>query len=242
MLKSINFQLLSSNLLMTFSKHLLALVDKFNIDTSPLQPFITECSRAFEPYTKALEGNDKNPFTEQLANTDSMRDNRFLGLRHYIMAYTYSADEDKAEAAQQILDVIRLYGFGAYRLGYKDETAVLNKLVSDLKSNYTAKLELISATEWLNTLESAQASFEQTQQESNNAASSESLNISQTRPTLEQSIRNLLAMVELQASVLNNEEMQSLTLELNEHITNSMSSAKAEATRKANQTKTETIN
>jgi hypothetical protein len=234
MIKSLNFQLLSSNLLLTFVKYLLALVQRFNIAESPLKPFIDACQHTYTNFAQALEGDEKNPYTALVMEDDNLRDNMFLGFRTFVKSYIYHPDEAMAAAARKLMEVIRLYGYSAHRMGYKAETAALSRLIADIVANYMAEITLLGADAWFTLLQQAQDKFEGTRQAAINADAEVDLNLAETRPPMVESVRNLLSMLSLQVTVLNNQEMKSLVLELNENITNTMSTARASATRKAN--------
>jgi hypothetical protein len=215
-------------------KYLLALVERFNTADSPLKAFIDACQSTYDAFVQALEGDEKNPYTLVLVEDDNLRDNMFLGFRTYVKAFIYHPDEAMAAAARKLMEVIRLYGYSAQRMGYKAETAAFNLLITDMVANYAAEITLLGADAWFTLLQQSQDKFESTQQAAINAGSEVNLNIAETRPPLVQSVRNLLSMLSLQVTVLNNQEMNSLILELNENINTTMSTARARATRKAN--------
>ena len=235
MMNSLNYSLLSNDLLYTMTKHVMTAFDGLNLDNSPLKPLVSKASAAFNQFGLAFERETTNGYTKVFEQLDEVRDEDYLGFRCYIEAWSHRSDVVKREAANKILDVIRRHGWSATILGYKAETTALSSMISELRNKLQAELTLLTADEWLGEVEKSEAAFEAKVQESASNAPTNVPTLGSTRPDLVKALRNLFAMIDLIAPSETSVEFATLISTLNSHISDAMTSAKAAATRTANQ-------
>lgn len=243
MLDSFNLAMLQSNELLTFAQRAVGIFNNNETNTRyGLAPFVTRTISAYGNFSKAFERESKNPFTDDLALADAERDVSFVGFRNYIVACSHRNTAGWNEAATRILEILRKHGWRAASFGYKAETAALTNVIDEVKTKCSADLALLSASEWFAQLETAQAAFEQVQSASvNRDTTNEGPTIRDTRPVLTQALRALLTITDLQFSAAPDDAiLKTYVNALNELITVTMTSARANATRQENEKKKQT--
>jgi hypothetical protein len=177
-------------------------------------------------------------FTSVLAENDSARDNSFIGLRNYVNSFVHSKDGAKAAAALKLSDMIQSVGNGIYRLGYLDETAKLNSLITNLRtSEATQALETIGAVEWFTALETDQQVFEQAYQSKVDTESAINYPLLKaSKAMLINLLRALLIYIESNVD-LDAGKFAPVEQKLNEIITDITAISRARLTRAANEKK-----
>lgn len=239
MIETVNFALLPSDELFTFTKRALPIVEAKKEQIYGLEPFYAKTSQAFALYQSALERETKSPFTLLLARKDAVRDPAFMAFRTYVEAASYRATPGWADAANKILEVVRRHGWSAVALGYKAETAVLTNIVSEIRNKCVDEINLIGATEWLNELDAAQQDFDAVAHQSITEAPVGEPTIAGIRPALTNSLKSLFSMISLLQSTTPTDELAALETALNELIVRSLSTVKAADTRAENAKKEE---
>jgi hypothetical protein len=239
MIVSVNLSLFPSNEFFTFSKSTLTIVEAKKDQIPGLEPFYAKTSQAFALYQSALERETKNPFTLLLAAKDAVRDPLFMAFRTYVEAASYRLTPGWADAATQILEVVRRHGWSAVSLGYKAETAAISNIISELRNKYANELNLIGATDWLNELDAAQQDFDAVAHQSVTEAPAGEPTIAGVRPILTNALRSLFSMISLLNSGTPGEALTALETALNELIVRSLSTVKAAGTRAENKKKEE---
>jgi len=189
---------------------------------------------------KAMGKNLKSDYTNLLIDKDNRRDNGFLGLRSFINSQLHSPNSEKAAAANKLAKLLGANGYSIHRLGYVDETAKLNTLISVFKKpENTALLTIIMADEWFTELINSQEDFENTY---NSKISNESgMNfplLKESKNIIVQYLRPLLTYVESN-SWLNEEKYVSVEVKVDEIIKDIVTIARNRITRSENEKKKE---
>ncbi len=73
--------------------------------------------------------------TQTLEAADVRRDRALVGLRYVLLGLTYHSDEVVMGKAKALLEIIERQGPGVARLNYQAETAVINKIITDLETD-----------------------------------------------------------------------------------------------------------
>jgi hypothetical protein len=120
----------------------------------------------FDPYQTllanegtALDVIRKSATTEQIFDSDTLRDETFSGLAGTVksMVNHYKAEVKAAAARLQVV-------FGNYNnvavKPYDEETAAITKLVADLQGNYSADVAIMGLTEWVAQLQTQNEAFD----------------------------------------------------------------------------------
>ena len=234
MKSTINYSLLRSNELFTFTQRIIELLDGADLTGSGIDILLEKLKEAFGKFSDAFERDSKDPYTVKLAAMDAVRDTSFYGFRTYIEACVQRTEEGWHDAAVKILDVVRKHGWNATSMGYKAETAAIENITSELREKCVDEITLLSAGDWLTGLENAQKKFEDMVQEKVKQPK-DNPTLTQTRPDVVSTLKSLLSLLYLQGMVQESEELQSLTGSVNELIGITMTSARANASRSANQ-------
>lgn len=231
MITPVNYSLLSSKELFTFILRVIAILTGKVLEGSGLDAFFKNLKDAFNPFSKAMERESKDPYTEILALKDADRNEGFLAFRNYVESCSHRLKAGYHDAAVNILAIIRKHGWSAPHLGKKKETAALVNMISEIKTKCTAELTLLAAAEWLNELEVAQQAYETTMKESVAPAVSDEPTIVGTRPAATNAVKSLISEISLQYAATGNAQMGDLAKSLDDLIVQTMTSAKANATR-----------
>ncbi|MBI9064112.1 MAG: hypothetical protein JEZ14_19155 [Marinilabiliaceae bacterium] len=234
MIESINFSLLSNELLFTLVQRCQSFYQEVDTEQLPLKLFCDKVDTHFQAFGKTFERENSSPYTALKAQKDSERDEAFIGLRNYVEAFTHRQNENCRQPATDVLRVIKRYGWSAWNVGYQKETAILNNLIEELQTKYGVQIEALQATQWLEELKTAQQTFEAIKKESVSQAT-DLPTLTETRPKLEEAMRSLLSMTELLNQADANETFEQLIPHLNALISQTMATAKASATRRKNQ-------
>ena len=99
--------------------------------------------------------------TQILRDKDKVRDKIFKGFRSYCKAYSQCLEPKKEEAAELLLDAIRLHGWTVYSESDAKESSRLEKLVNDLtkEDKLVAAVAAIKGESWVSKIEAANNDF-----------------------------------------------------------------------------------
>lgn len=234
MIESINYSLLSNPSLYTLAQRCLAFYLETGTSLAGLKIFTDKVDTHMKVFGKSFERKKSSPFTALKAQKDSERDEAFIAFRNFVEACTHRPKAEWQQPATEVLNTIKRYGWSAWNVGYQKETAILHNLIDDLRTHHSVSLEALTATEWLDELETAQQTFEAIKKESV-SQTTDLPTLTETRPKLEEAMRSLLSMTELLNQAAPNELLGQLIVHLNALISQTMATAKAAATRRKNQ-------
>ena len=233
MIASINYSLLSSNEFYTFNLRVLELFAGKNLEATGIEVFVEKLRDVSVPFGKAFERESRDPYTQMLIQADAGRDECHFAFRNYVEACSHRNKPGWHDAAIKIMEVIRKHGWSAAHFGYKAETAAITSTISELRSKYEAELTLIAATDWLNELDEAQQIFANIAKDSV-APKEDEPTIAGTRPSVTRALRSLFGMITLQYEAAGSIALADYAKSINDLIVQSMTSAKANATRVEN--------
>jgi len=175
----------------------------------------------------------KNPLTERLSAINESVDRLFLGFRKCVDAFQYHWEDDKREAAERLVNVIRRHGWSLYRFGYTKQSAATNALLSELdKEPSSADVTLLAMQEWTERMKSGQQEFEGTLNQREALDAIEKPVLLETRKQVYADLSASLNYLESMAEFNATPEMEELINTINEVITNVTTSAKARRTRR----------
>ncbi len=239
MIAPINYSLLTSKELFTFIIRVVALFTGKVLNGTGLDVFFKNLKDALNPFSNALERETKDPFTEKLAQKDSERDEGFLAFRNYVEACSHRNKAGWHDAATKILAIIKKHGWSAAHFGNKKETAAITNITSEIRTKCGAEVTLLDANDWLTELEVAQQAFETTMNESVVPPVANEPTIAETRPKVTEALKSLFSMISLQYTATGNAQLAEYAKSINDLIAQTMTSAKANATRVDNKKNTE---
>lgn len=233
MIKPILSGLLSKEEFYTLTKRIFE-----SIQLSAVQPPVKDLlsgriEAPFKAYESALNRDNGNPLTKVVEEKDSERDQRFLGLRTQVEAYSYHWDVTKQMTAKTLMEIIRRHGWGLHRSGYKKQTAQQGALIQELSQQPAAELiQNLELQPWLEQLVSAGQVFERTLQDRESADSRQVVTLVDSRKALYSDLQATLNFMDSQLAFAPNDELKQLINTINEIITGVTTVAKARHTRR----------
>jgi len=237
-MNNLPLSILDSNELYTGSKRIRAALSSSLSDDDYVVSLCKKLENGTSDMEKAMGKALSSVFTPVIFDKDMVRDHSFIGLRDYVNSFVHSKDPEKALAAVKLSGIIQTIGNGIYKLGYLDETAKLNSLLTALKTpEATQALETISATEWFTNLETDQKDFELAFQSKVDTESAINYPLlKESKGTISKTLKALLNYVEANAG-LDGAKFSPVVEMLNEIITDVVSISRARITRVANEKK-----
>ena len=209
-------------------------------ENTHVQQLLSVLAADIENLEAALSRRRISSFTEQISQLDEARDDAFIGLRDYAKASTRRSNQQVADAATVILEMIQERGVNLHRLGYSDQTTELNILFDNLSTTEAEQtLAQMNGTSWFEDLQTAQANFEAAMRERANVESQENPpRLGPARTRLQRRLDAVLLTVEVlhdYAQTQSDEESlkraKDLIAEINELINSAMVIARARKSR-----------
>ncbi len=167
---------------------------------------------------KALNLIRKSPLTDELADADNLRDATYKGLRKVIKAGTRHYDAATKKAAGRIQLVINQYGKLSIK-PYNEETAAINKLISELNTNHADDVTAAGINGWLNELQSNNDTFEELIKDRyTEEAGKTQLRMKEVRLETDAAYRNITKRINALIFINGEEAYSGFVNELNERI------------------------
>jgi hypothetical protein len=238
MITNVNYSLFPGGELLTFTRRAIAAADEKKLQLPSIVPYMNNAKVKCDVFQSAQERESKNPVTKLQAAKDGVRNDAFIAFRTHGESASARRKEGWSAAAESLLSVIRKHGWSAQHLGYKAKSAVLNNIVSEIRTKYPAELALIAGGELLDEVNDALVDFEATaKQFVDVAAATNEPTVMETRPELIVALRAMLQFIGLQQIAAPSDDLTALINELNELIVSSLSTVRASDTRAENSKK-----
>ncbi|HEY4788112.1 MAG TPA: DUF6261 family protein [Bacteroidales bacterium] len=231
MIDSINYSLIPNEEFYAFDIGVLNLFDGKNLEGTGIEVFVKKAVDASAPFANAFKRESKNPFTEKSAQSDSLRGECHIAFRNYVEACSHRNKPGYHDASVKIMEIIRKHGWSAAHLGRKTETTVINSTVSEIREKCQNELTVLSAAEWLNELDTAEKAHEAVEKEGVTPPQNSGPTLTETRPAVVNALRSLFNMMSLQYEVTKNAVLADYAKSINELITQTMATVKANATK-----------
>lgn len=153
---------------------------------------------------EALETIRKSATTEQLTESDNIRDNLFRGFADAVKSARNHFDPAKKEASRQIQIILDQYGNIA-RKPYDQETASIYNFVQDINAK-AADVDLLGLADWIAQLDAENKNFEALMRNRyGEAASKSALRMKEVRLEADRLYRDILDRLDA-LMLLNGEE------------------------------------
>ena len=219
----------------TFTDRFLALQKNATSETLDLSLIISPLDSIFQRYELVLRKERKSEYTAKLAAADEVRDRAYLALRHYLVACSYASLEGYTAAADTLLSIFKRLGWSMHSLGYQNESSRMGNLIAELQTDEnTALLNTVQATAWLERMMTAADAFEAMfQQKLTAEAADDTTSAYRLRKDLQQQIEMNLSWMEVQQQFNKSDELATLIEQVNELTANTMTTARANSTRKS---------
>lgn len=184
----------------------------------------------------ALNRTSDSEYTKLIFNKDKKRDDCFISFKDAIRPFLRKDNPEIVEAAEYLVKIIEKHGTTLYSLGYVEQTSVMKLLFTDLQTGKAkgAMQKLPGLQSWYDDMVQAEKDFEDTYVDKTEDTSDKSiLPLKQSLPVLS---RHLIALVE-NIKIINDNapgSCDALIDQMNIIISEIMTTAKANKTRKAN--------
>ncbi len=110
---------------------------------------------------------NKSELTEPVIEADNNRGEIYRGFVLHVMAFSHSLDEKKVEACRRIQVLIDNYG-DFRRRPMNEESAIMDNFLQDLNSIHRKNIELIGASEWMDSMQKTNEAFKSIMDERHN--------------------------------------------------------------------------
>lgn len=190
--------------------------------TTPAELGIETQYSAYKPLHanefEALSFIRKSHITDELADADNLRDFTFRGLSDSVKAGGNHFNPLVRHAAARVQVVFDHYGNLTIK-SYDDETASINKFVSELKVNYASDVIILGIADWLDELQSNNDAFVELQQSRNSKeAEKTQLRMRQVRLEVDAAFRTITNRINALIIVNGEGAYKSFVNELNTQV------------------------
>lgn len=146
--------------LQTLGLQIVNIIEKANIEESLKSEEFTTLKDSLEDYAESILKKGASDYSSEVIRLDSKRDKLIVGLRNNLASWLHCDEDDEERLAADALKIFEQVGNRIERLPYDDESARLNKLISELGKN-TEIVKKLSLQKWLDKLTAAQKEFEE---------------------------------------------------------------------------------
>ena len=153
--------LLSTNEMIILSVRIVELAEGLGIKDGMIGDLINLIRDKISILKKSSAVERGSEYTAVIHEKDNIRDDAFLGFRDYVKACQTKNDPETKKAAQLIISLIKKYGWTLYNEGYSVQSALMEKLISELEEKEAQNaLNKIKALDWYHDMVTAQQDFE----------------------------------------------------------------------------------
>ncbi len=232
MLKDLALSYLTYNEMAVAAKRLSGLIGGSGVEYVFIKELCVVVESDADNLAASLNKSATSEYTAKLARKDETRDNSFITLRNYTGAFLKIPDEVKREASAKLYIEIEKLGVTLYSDGYTEQTGKMQSLIKVFSGDeYKSALTAIGATEWMEQMVTAQTEFETFYAEkTENEGIKDVLTLKEAKSALSFHLKNLLESVD-SANQLKSMAYDNLVTQLNEVITDVMTTARARKSR-----------
>lgn len=162
MIELLHYYLLRADENYNFAERIIYIIQNNAAEASTIHPLLANLILAKEKLDENLVKISTKNLTRKVKGLDRARDSCFIGMRDIAKACLRRPNPEWQEAAQQIVDSLRGYGWELHNESYTVESSKLKNLFSDLETIdvLVAAMETIGLTGWKDDLKSLQAEFD----------------------------------------------------------------------------------
>lgn len=236
-MKKIAYTILPVDGYYTFSQRFLELLKTASSETLDLVAVISPLEKIFFRFEAAYKKERKSEYTARLAAADEVRDRAYLALRYYLVACSYASVDGYSTAATTLMSIFKRLGWSMQNEGYQTESSRLGNLIAELQQDGNAALlTTVQGTAWFERLVTAANAFETVyQQKLTSEAADDSTSAYRLRSVLQEQLEISLSWLDVQLQFNKSEELSVLIGQVDELISNTMTTARASATRKSSE-------
>ncbi len=234
-MKSISYYTFAHKGLSTFAKDILALIAQIDITTFGIQTFVDKVIISYNNHCKAQQRNKTNPLTVLINEADDNRDDCILALNRYLDSCKYDPDENIRASAKFIEDAIDRLGTNIYRMGQRVKSATILNIISESKQlQFEQATRIIDAAGKFSKLEDSQTAYDALIKQRASETDKNNFTLLETQKLLIDDLRSLIRIIDLQNQALENDELNNLTLQIDNLTSSDMASARISKSHKEN--------
>ncbi|MDR2906682.1 MAG: DUF6261 family protein [Bacteroidales bacterium] len=197
-------------------ENFIALVAKHKVEELGIKAIYDPYVRLFDDEKSALDRIIKSDLTDEILALDAKRDQLFRGFVDAVKSGLNHYDATKVAGAERINFILARYGNIAAR-PLDQETAAINDLIRELQESPTSEQALaLGVGEWVKYLFEANEEFEELMRlRYSETAKRPTINMRQTRGSVDKLFRAMLDLLEALIMVNGNEDFKTFIAELN---------------------------
>ncbi len=154
--------MIASTELSILAKRILDILNDANFEDTFIQKVTTLVENDNSEIKKSLNRDSSSNYTEQLEAKDDERDDCFMGFRDYVKASMSRRKYGVKEAAEKLIKLIKKHGWTLYDSGYSEQSAKMELLIQDLKTEEAVNAILkIGGGMWYEDLANSHNEFEE---------------------------------------------------------------------------------
>lgn len=158
------------------------IIKKHAIEDTYLTQLGTDLEDSGNEMENSIATSHKKEMTEELSAADDKRDNAFIALKFFILAYIKWAIDEYTPYAKKIWNIIKQHGLGLDRESYEEESALLVSLINDLeKPDFVEAITVLKLEQIVTYLKDAQTGFSALYQQSLEAEAGKEIVTSATK-------------------------------------------------------------
>jgi len=237
MIKTVKFYLLLLTEYLFLGKQIVSIMAKFDEATLKLTMAKSKITNALTKLEQSMKIVKGSLLTDNVNSADTARDNAWYALYHYIIACSYSYNNDIRTNAELLLSVIKLPEMRIANLGLKKQSAVLINFFNRIDSmpEFVAALTATNANEYYTTLKEKQTAFELVYAERNQKDSAKQKSESEEASReLRVAIDELNQFLNVMNNMNPNGDYEKISQEINEVIDSVNTTAQSRTTRRQN--------
>ena len=150
MIQSIDLFKLRNAEYLQFQKDFVAIAARNNPNVLQIQAKLDDLNQKTVELDDLFKKILANENTQILVDIDNKRDIAINGLTFLITGYSYHFDNTLKQAADKILDNLKVYGSGIAKLNYQAQTATLTNIINDWENKpaLVDALNTLNITNW----------------------------------------------------------------------------------------------
>ena len=191
-----------------------------SVDITASKPFV-ELKRSKDSYTRSFNKVRASPHTERLMAADENRDHRWIGLRTYTLAHTYSWLPDVKAAADQMMSVLDAHGTGIESMAHGEESGKIHKILDDLgKPIYHDSIAKMVMEPWIGALVTSQNVYESIDsvRTTERASIKDIASATAERRLMQAALKNFIKYVEVMADINTDEVWRNLLAQIGQRV------------------------
>jgi len=185
-------------------------------------PLFASLKNSKEKYTQSFNKVRASSHTVRLIAADENRNRRYIGVRTYTLAHTYSWLPDTKTAADQMMTVLDAHGTGIESMAHNEESGRIHKILADLnKTTYSDSVAKTGMGPWIMALATAQKEFESIDAErtTERASDKDIASATKQRRELQAALKTFIKYMEVMTEINTDATWRNLLAQIEQRVT-----------------------